>query len=139
MSSVISSLTVFFSEPFWVGIYERYDGNRYQVSKIVFGAEPKDYEVFEFMLNNWSKLRFTSSVETDFIKERKVNPKRVQREIKRQLKTPYCGTKSQQALQLQHEQNKLERKSRLSSERDAEKERQFAIRQNKKREKHKGH
>lgn len=139
MSSIISSLTVFFSEPFWVGIYERYDGKRYQVSKIIFGAEPKDYEVYEFMLGNWDKLKFASSTEECCITERKINPKRIQREIKRQLKMPYCGTKSQQALQLQHEQNKLERKTRLSSERDAEKERQFAIRQDKKREKHKGH
>ena len=36
-----SSLTVFFEDPFWVGVYERTDGGRYEACKITFGAEPK--------------------------------------------------------------------------------------------------
>ena len=45
---VQSALTVFFESPFWVGVYERTDGDRYEVCKITFGAEPKDYAVWEF-------------------------------------------------------------------------------------------
>ena len=54
-----STLTVFFENPFWVGVYERIDGDRYEVCKITFGAEPKDYEVWDFLLKNWSKLKFS--------------------------------------------------------------------------------
>ncbi|MDO4217786.1 MAG: DUF2992 family protein [Bacteroidales bacterium] len=49
------------------------------------------------------------------------------------------GTKSQQALKLQQEQNKIERKQRTKAEREAEKQRQFDLRQVKKKEKHRGH
>lgn len=45
-----STLTVFFENPFWVGVYERVDGDRYEVCKITFGAEPKDYEVWDYLL-----------------------------------------------------------------------------------------
>ena len=49
------------------------------------------------------------------------------------------GTKSQQALKLQQEQNKTERKQRSRIEHEAEKQRKFDLRQAKKAEKHRGH
>ena len=48
-----SSLTILFEAPFWIGLYERSDNGKYEVCKITFGAEPKDYEVYEFLLKNW--------------------------------------------------------------------------------------
>ena len=44
-------------------------------------------------------------------KEVKQNPKRRQREVKKQLRNTGIGTKSQQALKLQQEQNKQEAKT----------------------------
>ncbi len=35
-----SSLTILFENPFWIGLFERIDGNKYEVCKITFGAEP---------------------------------------------------------------------------------------------------
>ena len=60
-----STLTVFFENPFWVGVYERIDGDRYEVCKITFGAEPKDYEVWDFLLKNWSKLKFSPPIKAE--------------------------------------------------------------------------
>lgn len=40
----------------------------------------------------------------------RINPKRLQREIRKQLQTPAIGTKAQQALQLQHAQRVQTRK-----------------------------
>lgn len=133
-----SSLTILFEAPFWIGLYERIDGDRYEVCKITFGAEPKDYEVYDFLLKNWHTLKFSPPVNTDRIEERKVNPKRKQREINSQLQDRGIGTKAQQALKLQHEQNKLERKTKSREQREAEKERQYILRQEKKKAKHKG-
>ena len=42
-----TSLTVFFDNPFWVGVFERVDDGKLSVCKVTFGAEPKDYEVWE--------------------------------------------------------------------------------------------
>ena len=133
-----SSLTILFENPFWIGLYERIDGDKYEVCKITFGAEPKDYEVYDFLLKNWHKLKFSPPVKIDRIKEQKINPKRMQREINSQLENKGIGTKAQQALKLQHEQNKTERKVKSREQRDAEKQYQFALRQEKKKAKHRG-
>lgn len=133
-----SSLTILFEAPFWIGLYERIDGDRYEVCKITFGAEPKDYEVYDFLLQSWRTLKFSPPLKADRIEERKINPKRMQREINNQLQDRGIGTKAQQALKLQHEQNKLERKTKSREQREAEKERQYALRQEKKKAKHRG-
>jgi hypothetical protein len=139
LEKTVSKLTVFFEEPFWVGIYEREFDGRYEVCKITFGAEPKDYEVYDFMLNNYDKLRFSPSLEALAIAEKRINPKRMQREINKQLQNTGVGTKAQQALKLQQEQGKLEKKARSRAERDVEKDRQFQLQQEKRKEKHRGH
>lgn len=46
MDSDLTRLTVFFEAPFWVGMFERFEGGTLSVCRIVFGAEPKDYDVF---------------------------------------------------------------------------------------------
>ena len=64
--------------------------------------------------------------------------KHMQREIQSQLQDKGIGTKAQQALKLQHEQYKLERKTKSREQKETEKGRQFAIRQEKKKAKHRG-
>ena len=93
-----SSLTIMFENPFWIGLYERFDNGNYEVCKITFGAEPKDYEIYDYLLQNWHKLKFSPPIKTDKIKDRKINPKRMQREINSQLEDKGIGTKAQQAL-----------------------------------------
>ena len=133
-----SKLTVFFDDPFWVGVYERISDGKLEVCKITFGAEPKDYEVYEFFLQNWNNLRFSPPVKADTKQEVKINPKRMQREIKKQLDTQSIGTKSQQALKLQQEESKVSRKEKSRKQKEDEKQRQFELRQQKHKEKHRG-
>ena len=107
-------------------------------AKVTFGAEPKDYEVQEFINRHYYHLQFSPAIKTD-VKDIKKNPKRAQRDAKKQTLENGIGTKSQQALKLQQEQNKLVRKERSRKEREAESNRLFEMKQQKKREKHKGH
>ena len=51
MDRASGKLTVFFEEPFWVGVFERVTDGQMSVCKVTFGAEPKDYEVLEFILS----------------------------------------------------------------------------------------
>lgn len=136
--SVKCSLTIMFESPFWIGLYERFDEGKYEVCKITFGAEPKDYEVYDFLLHNWEYLQFGPPVKADKVEEKRINPKRMQREISSQLQDRGIGTKAQQALKLQHEQYKIERKTRSKEQKEAEAERQFILRQEKKKAKHRG-
>ena len=119
MSTSIGKLTVFFEEPFWVGVFERIENGKLSVSKVTFGAEPKDYEIYEFVLKNYNGLRFSPAIET-VIKEQTKNPKKLQREIHKSMSAKGIGTKSQQALQLQHEQCKQQRKAKSREEKVAE-------------------
>ena len=45
MCSTRGSLTVYFDDPFWVGVFEITMENMLSVAKITFGSEPKDAEV----------------------------------------------------------------------------------------------
>lgn len=133
-----SKLTVFYDDPFWCGIYERISAGRLEACKITFGAEPKDYEVYEFLLQNWDNLRFSPPVKAGKMQEGKVNPKRMQRIVKKQLETHGTGTKSQQALKLQQEENKIIRKEKSRKQKEEEKQWQFDLKQQKRKEKHRG-
>lgn len=130
-------LTVYFENPFWIGVFERYENKKLYVCKVTFGNEPKDGEIFEFILNNYYKLTFSPSVDY-VISEKKINPKKMQRDIKKQQLNPHIGTKSQQALKLQHEQIKNKRKTAVKIIKQQLKDKKFALKQQKKKEKHRG-
>ncbi len=133
-----SKLTVYFDEPFWVGVFEELDGKKLSVCRVVFGAEPTDAEVYSFVLRYFNHLRFSPPVKTE-IKQKADNPKRRQRNARKQMESSGVGTKSQQALQKQYEENKMERKQLSREQREAEKQRQFELKQLKRKEKHRGH
>jgi hypothetical protein len=101
MDKVSGRLTVFFEEPFWIGVFERISEGKLSVCKVTFGAEPKDYEIYDFVLKNYYRLKFSS----------------------------------QQALKLQQEQLKTERKAVSREQREAEKQRQFELKRQKRKEK----
>lgn len=108
MNKVMLKLTVFFKEPFWIGVYERISDEKLEVCQITFGAEPKDYEIYDFILRNWNRLHYSEPVSTEDSQDHvKINPKRMKREINKALRNKGIGTKAQHALKLQHEQNKL--------------------------------
>lgn len=139
MERIASTLTVFFEAPFWVGVYERTVNGRLEVCKITFGAEPKDYNVYGFLLENWHRLRFSPPVEAEARQTSRINPKRMQREITRQLSQAGASTKAQQAMQLQHTEGKAARRKKTRLEREQAQAEQFNRKQQKKKQKHRGH
>ena len=137
MGETKGRLKVYFEEPFSVGVFERIEDGKLSAAKVTFGSEPKDYEVYEFILRHYYSLQFSPTVVTT-VKESKKNPKRMQRDVKKQMRDIDIGTKSQQALKLQKEQNKHERKVKSREMKLAEAERKFELKKQKKKEKHRG-
>ena len=137
MGEVMCRLTVFFQDPFWEGVFEHIEDGKLSAAKVTFGAEPKDYEVYDFLMRHYAHLKFSPAVAAA-VKEQTPNPKRMQREVRRQLQNTGIGTKAQQALKLQQEQFKTERKTFSREQKEAEKQRQFELKQQKKKEKHRG-
>ena len=138
MDRASGKLTVFFEDPFWVGVFERVSDGQMSVCKVTFGAEPKDSEVLEFILGQYYKLKFSPAVDVE-VRKSADNPKRRQRDAHKQVQNSGLGTKSQQALQMQREEMKTERKLISKEQKEAEKQRQFDLKQQKRKEKHKGH
>ena len=84
--STESRLTIYFDEPFWVGVFEELDGKRLSVCRVVFGSEPtdaeiyafiSDAEIYAFILRYFNHLRFSPPVKAE-IKHKADNPKRRQ-------------------------------------------------------------
>lgn len=85
MNESAVNLTVYFDEPFWVGVFERVKAGTLSVCKATFGAEPKDYVVLDFVLRQYYTLKFSSAVNTE-VKQSADNPKRRQRNAKRSVR-----------------------------------------------------
>lgn len=138
MGASALTLTVFFEDPFWVGTFERYCGGALCVAKVTFGAEPKDSEVYAAWLGHWNELEFSPPLRGIKPMGHAANPKRMQRAAAAEVKRQGIGTKAQQALKMQYEQTKDGCKKLRREQTEAEKERKFELRQQKKKEKHRG-
>ncbi len=51
-----TEFTVFFEDPFWVGVFVADRGDRRFVARVVFGAEPANAELLQFMRERFADL-----------------------------------------------------------------------------------
>ena len=138
METAKAKLTVLFDPPFWIGLFERERAGRYEACRVVFGAEPRDIEVYACILDRYDRLAFSPALAFDSETDRAVSPKRAQREARRQTRPSGIGTKAQQALQLQREQGREARRVLSREARDAERDRRFQLHREKQKRKHRG-
>lgn len=72
MDKTSCKLTVFFENPFWVGVLECNEDGKLTVSKLTFYKEPKDYEIRNFILKKYNQLNFSPAVENVVIEKQKI-------------------------------------------------------------------
>ena len=138
MDRNVCSFTVLFQPPFWVGVAERWEAEGYSAARVVFGAEPTDAQLYEWLLRAWHRLNFSPAAKGERrVKERK-NPKRALREARAATRRQGVSTWAQEALSRQREQEGLERQSQNRQRQREEEERKYLLRQQKKREKKRG-
>ena len=134
--------TIFFDKRYWVGTFERTDKEGYAIARHIFGGEPTDPEIYEFVLEHYKDLNFGTAKEIT-LEIKRMNPKRVQREVRREMEklkeTSKPSTFAQDYMREELEKKKMEKKRQTSAEKQARKDEQFALRQQKKKEKHQGH
>lgn len=134
--------TILFEAKFWVAIFERTDKDGYVAARHIFGAEPSDHEVHEFILNHYHELNFGRKKEFH-LKIKRMNPKRVQREVRREVenlkKTSKPSTHAQNYMREETEKNKIEKKSSRSRAKQERRDAQFVHKQEKKKRKKRGH
>lgn len=138
MMTTETTLTVFFEAPFWVGVWEKNCNGNCMVAKVTFGKEPKAEEILTFILTKENRLNFSHGFYMQANRPAP-NPKRRQREAQRICKQNGVSTKSQQALQEQYQTRKQLVKQQKKQAEEANKALRFLAKQQKKKEKHKGH
>jgi len=132
-------ITVLFENPFWVGLLERSTQEGYSVAKKIFGSEPTNNEVYDFLLKQFNDFRFSQPTDDPQKDSKTMNPKRRQREAQKELNNKGTTTKAQEAIKSFQEQNKMERKENNKQRKIEEKTQKFELKQAKKKEKHRGH
>lgn len=138
MDRNFSSFTVLFQDPFWVGIAERWDDTGYSAARVVFGAGPTGPQLCQWLEREWHRLEFSPAAEGErHLPERK-NPKRERREAREALRARGTGTRAQEVLSRQREQEGQARQARSRQKRQEEARRKYLLRQQKKREKKRG-
>ncbi|REC30987.1 hypothetical protein CF160_00370 [Enterococcus pseudoavium] len=133
-------LTVYFDGSFWCGLVETEDDGHYQVIRYVFGAEPKDADLFLFITQHLPRLLGQAGTVSAKPQTKKCgNPKRMQRLINRQKRQPAVSTKAQLAISELRDQSKTANQTHRRQRKAAYAKARFQQKQAKKREKHKGH
>lgn len=134
--------TIFFDKRYWVGAFERTDREGFAIARHIFGSEPSDPEVYEFVLTHYTELKFGEPKEFA-LEIKRMNPKRVQREVRREMErmkeTAKPSTFAQDYMREELEKKKLAKKQLSREEKQARKDEQFTLKQKKKKEKQRGH
>jgi hypothetical protein len=141
LNFVEGRLTVLFEDPFWVGIFERSSPDGYSAARLVLGAEPADADLYQIVLQRFIGLRF-SQPSTELATDgppREINFKRRQRQARILQVQARPGARARQALHAELERNKKTRKETGKAEQDALESHKFHVRQEKHKEKHRGH
>ncbi|WP_282941584.1 YjdF family protein [Paenibacillus sp. RC67] len=135
-------LTVFFDEQlqFWVGVVEDEDNNRIKAVRHLFGKEPKEAEILDFIHHDMQRLldSATQTLQTIPRGERRINPKRMSRIAAREVQQRGASTYAQQVISLEYEHRKMERKSDSKRRQEELNERKYALRVQKAKQKHRG-
>ena len=138
-----AQFTLFHDGQFWCGVYETSSNNQLRAVRVVFGPEPNNAELYEWLLVNGSSLvkRAHRSIPIPGAIEepQRGNPKRLQRKVnKEQRKTSGVSSKAQEATKLNFELANANKKKASRIARREEAQRKFQIRAMKKKAKHKG-
>lgn len=132
-------LTIYFDDPFWVAVLEREDEAGYQVARVVLGSEPGDAEAYQFFLKNYGAFQFDAVHESARLPKVRVNFKRAQREARKSMQVQGAGTRAQEAMKAEMARHKQERRTVHKEEREQTERERFLQRQERKKERHRGH
>ncbi len=135
------SLTIYYDGQFWVGIIEVVEDGKLRAFRYVFGAEPKDTEILDFIyykLLNIINQSVHSGLDVKGKSDKKINPKRLQRQVAKQINKVGVSTKAQEAIKQEYEEKKKSKKKRAKQYREELKEQKYLMKKQKAKSKHKG-
>lgn len=134
-------LTIYHDGQFWIGMIEIVSDGHLKAFLHVFGGEPKDSEVLTFIYHELPTLIHNSHQSGIHVKQNcpnRINPKRLQRRVAKEIRRTGASTKAQEAVKQEHEERKKQRKHITKQHRAEEKQRKYLLRKKKAKAKHKG-
>jgi hypothetical protein len=140
----MATMTVFFDDPFWVAVLEMRDRDRVRATRHVFGAEPTDAELYQFLLRHGVALlaRAERSAAVDGDRSVSVavrNPKRLARDAARAAQLARPSTAAQEAVRKEVELRKRASAEHSREDREAHAEHRRDVRRAKSRARQRGH
>ncbi|KOP63654.1 hypothetical protein AMS61_29840 [Bacillus sp. FJAT-21351] len=135
------SLTIYHDGQFWVGIIEIVEDGKLRAFRYVFGAEPKDTEILDFIyyrLLDIINQSVHSGLDVKRKSDKKINPKRLQRQVAKQINKVGISTKAQEAMKQEYEEKKKSKKKRAKQYREELKQKKYLMKKQKAKTKHKG-
>ncbi|MFR9799597.1 YjdF family protein [Streptomyces sp. MS06] len=139
------TLTIRFDAPFWVGVLEIAEAGEVRATRHVFGSEPTDAELYQFLLRHGTALleraQANPAVPVETRRPLPHNPKRAARLAAREaagVAQGRRGTASQEALRLELEQRKRSAATESRRRRREEAERRYALAQAKRKRRKRG-
>jgi len=134
-------LTVYYDGQFWIGVIEVVIEGKLRAVRHLFGKEPKDSEVLHFVHHQF--LQALSQAEQEGVRQdarrpRKINPKRLQRQVSKELKNAGVSHKAQEAIKQELEVRKRKKQRLTKEQREKEKEQKYLLRKQKAKQKHSG-
>lgn len=131
--------TIFFEDPFWVGVLESDDEGRLTAARHVFGAEPTNAELLEFMLYRFHLMPRVTAGEGDHRPPPHARgAKRALREATRS-QNHRVSTKAQEAIAAAREAARDERRLRSREDDRIDEAARFRARAEKRKRRHRGH
>ncbi len=131
------ALTVYFDGQFYSGLLEYSAHGLMRAARVVFGAEPSDSEVIKWVLAGYPGAVFSPVVDAPRTVKPAGNPKRRQRQAACTIERG-IGTKAQHALALARDAAASARHERAKLRREEYAQRQFELKQAKRKAKHRG-
>jgi len=135
---VTSVFTIFFEDPFWVGILEENYNCINYIGKHIFGAEPSNSALLQYYIYEFENIKKLKIGVTD-IKIKKMNFKKSMNKSKKAQSKISVGTKSQNLFKKAFEETMDIKKREKKIEEIMNKEKKYKKKLVKKLEKKKGH
>ena len=133
-------LTVFHDGQYWVGVVEELDQGKLRAARHIFGGEPQDEEILQFIRMDMMRIARGTSQEVAVKRSEatRISPKRLARQAAEEVRNRGVSSYAQEALRLEHEKRKRERQGLSKQQLLASLERKRELKRLKAKEKHRG-
>lgn len=134
-------LTIFFNGQHWEGVVELAADDRFQAGRHIFGSEPQAADILEFVVNNQVLqvlAQSTAAIGSSTAVLKRVNPKRMARQVSKEMEMRGGPTMAQEVIKQSFEQQQQAAKQQEKIDRGVQAEEKWLRSRQKAKARHRG-